>query len=182
MSIALHLFVVWSDGKTAIYKALSSTWSGILLFHVDWLVQLQILNHSMCISFLWYYFWISSSFGAKRLYRVIISLDWNLTAKLLKRRKWFFFLKAVQLPWWKLVSLFLIFVILIMLLKLKSAKWWWYILLQGDFLVHFMDIARDELTKKLDEISVEKLQVWSFTIIRFLSFKTFHYLSRFRSD
>lgn len=32
-------------------------------------------------------------------------------------------------------------------------------LFQGDFLVHFMDIARDELTKKLEEISVEKLQV-----------------------
>ncbi|KAF3434567.1 hypothetical protein FNV43_RR21652 [Rhamnella rubrinervis] len=29
----------------------------------------------------------------------------------------------------------------------------------GDFLVHFMHIARDELTKKLDDISVEKLQV-----------------------
>jgi hypothetical protein len=31
--------------------------------------------------------------------------------------------------------------------------------LQGDFLVHFMDIAREELTKKPEEISVEKLQV-----------------------
>lgn len=31
---------------------------------------------------------------------------------------------------------------------------------QGDFLVHFMDIAWDELSKKPDEISVEKLQVW----------------------
>ncbi|KAH7511156.1 hypothetical protein FEM48_ZijujUnG0037300 [Ziziphus jujuba var. spinosa] len=41
--------------------------------------------------------------------------------------------------------------------KLRSIKH--YLLLdQGDFLVHFMDIARDELTKKLDEISVEKLQ------------------------
>lgn len=30
---------------------------------------------------------------------------------------------------------------------------------QGDFLVHFMDIARDELVKKPDDISVEKLQV-----------------------
>nr|KYP47803.1 Gamma-tubulin complex component 2 [Cajanus cajan] len=29
---------------------------------------------------------------------------------------------------------------------------------QGDFLVHFMDIARDELAKKPDEVSVEKLQ------------------------
>ncbi|XP_042062379.1 gamma-tubulin complex component 2-like isoform X1 [Salvia splendens] len=34
-----------------------------------------------------------------------------------------------------------------------------YLLLdQGDFLVHFMDIAREELMKKPDEISVEKLQ------------------------
>ncbi|KAF2286415.1 hypothetical protein GH714_016794 [Hevea brasiliensis] len=41
--------------------------------------------------------------------------------------------------------------------KLLSLKH--YLLLdQGDFLVHFTDIARDELTKKLDEISVEKLQ------------------------
>ncbi|CAK7325974.1 unnamed protein product [Dovyalis caffra] len=41
--------------------------------------------------------------------------------------------------------------------KLRSIKH--YLLLdQGDFLVHFMDIAWDELTKKLDEISVEKLQ------------------------
>ncbi|KAF5745851.1 gamma-tubulin complex component 2 [Tripterygium wilfordii] len=41
--------------------------------------------------------------------------------------------------------------------KLRSIKH--YLLLdQGDFLVHFMDIARDELVKKLDEISVEKLQ------------------------
>ncbi|OAY32230.1 gamma-tubulin complex component 2 isoform X2 [Manihot esculenta] len=41
--------------------------------------------------------------------------------------------------------------------KLRSIKH--YLLLdQGDFLVHFMDIARDELTKKLEEISVEKLQ------------------------
>ncbi|KAJ8753043.1 hypothetical protein K2173_011811 [Erythroxylum novogranatense] len=41
--------------------------------------------------------------------------------------------------------------------KLRSIKH--YLLLdQGDYLVHFMDIARDELTKKLDEISVEKLQ------------------------
>lgn len=31
--------------------------------------------------------------------------------------------------------------------------------LQGDFLVHFMDIAREELNKKVHEISVEKLQV-----------------------
>lgn len=41
--------------------------------------------------------------------------------------------------------------------KLRSIKH--YLLLdQGDFLVHFMDIARDELQKKPDEISVEKLQ------------------------
>ncbi|KAF7143680.1 hypothetical protein RHSIM_Rhsim05G0167600 [Rhododendron simsii] len=41
--------------------------------------------------------------------------------------------------------------------KLRSIKH--YLLLdQGDFLVHFMDIARDELSKKPDEISVEKLQ------------------------
>ncbi|XP_021888844.1 gamma-tubulin complex component 2-like, partial [Carica papaya] len=41
--------------------------------------------------------------------------------------------------------------------KLWSIKH--YLLLdQGDFLVHFMDIAREELMKKLDEISVEKLQ------------------------
>lgn len=41
--------------------------------------------------------------------------------------------------------------------KLRSIKH--YLLLdQGDFLVHFMDIAREELLKKHDEISVEKLQ------------------------
>ncbi|KAL6577978.1 Gamma-tubulin complex component 2 [Orobanche minor] len=41
--------------------------------------------------------------------------------------------------------------------KLRSIKH--YLLLdQGDFLVHFMDIAREELMKKPDEISVEKLQ------------------------
>ncbi|KAK1684113.1 hypothetical protein QYE76_044961 [Lolium multiflorum] len=41
--------------------------------------------------------------------------------------------------------------------KLRSLKR--YLLLdQGDFLVHFMDIAREELTKKPEEISVEKLQ------------------------
>lgn len=34
-----------------------------------------------------------------------------------------------------------------------------FMLTQGDFLVHFMDIARDELAKKPDEVSVEKLQV-----------------------
>ncbi|KAI5678901.1 hypothetical protein M9H77_09851 [Catharanthus roseus] len=41
--------------------------------------------------------------------------------------------------------------------KLRSIKH--YLLLdQGDFLVHFMDIAREELTKKPEDISVEKLQ------------------------
>ncbi|GER28287.1 gamma-tubulin complex component [Striga asiatica] len=41
--------------------------------------------------------------------------------------------------------------------KLRSIKH--YLLLdQGDFLVHFMDIAREELMKKPDEISAEKLQ------------------------
>ncbi|KAK2974294.1 hypothetical protein RJ640_016780, partial [Escallonia rubra] len=41
--------------------------------------------------------------------------------------------------------------------KLRSIKH--YLLLdQGDFLVHFMDIARDELAKRPHEISVEKLQ------------------------
>ncbi|KAL6504022.1 Gamma-tubulin complex component 2 [Orobanche gracilis] len=41
--------------------------------------------------------------------------------------------------------------------KLRSIKH--YLLLdQGDFLVHFMDIALEELMKKPDEISVEKLQ------------------------
>uniref|UniRef100_M4CQB7 Gamma-tubulin complex component n=1 Tax=Brassica campestris TaxID=3711 RepID=M4CQB7_BRACM len=41
--------------------------------------------------------------------------------------------------------------------RLRSIKH--YLLLdQGDFLVHFMDIARDELNKKVHEISVEKLQ------------------------
>ncbi|TYH79719.1 hypothetical protein ES332_D03G082300v1 [Gossypium tomentosum] len=41
--------------------------------------------------------------------------------------------------------------------QLRSIKC--YLLLdQGDFMVHFMDIAREELLKKHDEISVEKLQ------------------------
>ncbi|KAG2300300.1 hypothetical protein Bca52824_036772 [Brassica carinata] len=41
--------------------------------------------------------------------------------------------------------------------RLRSIKH--YLLLdQGDFLVHFMDIAREELNKKAHEISVEKLQ------------------------
>lgn len=47
------------------------------------------------------------------------------------------------------------------------------VFIQGDFLVHFMDIARDELTKKLDEISVEKLQVQSSFFIKFLSWQIF---------
>lgn len=42
------------------------------------------------------------------------------------------------------------------------------IILQGDFLVHFMDISRDELTKKIDEISVEKLQVVLFSLFFFI--------------
>ncbi|CAN6452388.1 unnamed protein product [Victoria cruziana] len=41
--------------------------------------------------------------------------------------------------------------------KLRSLKHY-FLLDQGDFLVHFMDMARDELLKKPDEISVEKLQ------------------------
>ncbi|KAL4203414.1 hypothetical protein AMTRI_Chr01g127800 [Amborella trichopoda] len=41
--------------------------------------------------------------------------------------------------------------------KLRSMKHY-FLLDQGDFLVHFMDIARDELAKKPDTISVEKLQ------------------------
>ncbi|XP_010241500.1 PREDICTED: gamma-tubulin complex component 2 [Nelumbo nucifera] len=41
--------------------------------------------------------------------------------------------------------------------KLRSIKHY-FLLDQGDFLVHFMDIARDELVKRVDEISVEKLQ------------------------
>ncbi|CAH2072523.1 unnamed protein product [Thlaspi arvense] len=41
--------------------------------------------------------------------------------------------------------------------RLRSIKH--YLLLdQGDFLVHFMDISREELNKKVHEISVEKLQ------------------------
>ncbi|CAH8381024.1 unnamed protein product [Eruca vesicaria subsp. sativa] len=41
--------------------------------------------------------------------------------------------------------------------RLRSLKH--YLLLdQGDFLVHFVDIAREELNKKVNEISVEKLQ------------------------
>lgn len=36
---------------------------------------------------------------------------------------------------------------------------------QGDFLVHFMDIAREELMKQLDEITVEKLQVSSTLLL-----------------
>lgn len=33
---------------------------------------------------------------------------------------------------------------------------------QGDFLVHFMDTAKDELTRKPSAMSVEKLQVSFF--------------------
>ena len=43
--------------------------------------------------------------------------------------------------------------------------------LQGDFLVHFMDIAREELLKKHDEISVEKLQVYSSFALFFFFIK-----------
>lgn len=41
-----------------------------------------------------------------------------------------------------------------------------WLIMQGDFLVHFMDIAREELLKKPDEISVEKLQVF-FTLHKY---------------
>lgn len=37
---------------------------------------------------------------------------------------------------------------------------------QGDFLVHFTDIAREELMKKPDEISVAKLQVCRYNICK----------------
>lgn len=36
--------------------------------------------------------------------------------------------------------------------------------MQGDFLVHFMDTAKEELMKKPDEISVEKLQVFYIVV------------------
>ncbi|KAH1257373.1 Gamma-tubulin complex component 2 [Glycine max] len=53
--------------------------------------------------------------------------------------------------------------------RLRSIKH--YLLLdQGDFLVHFMDIARDELAKKLDEVSVEKLQERSSLLRRLGTF------------
>ncbi|KAH1189383.1 Gamma-tubulin complex component 2 [Glycine max] len=53
--------------------------------------------------------------------------------------------------------------------RLRSIKH--YLLLdQGDFLVHFMDIARDELAKKPDEVSVEKLQERSSLIRRLGTF------------
>jgi gamma-tubulin complex component 2 len=45
-----------------------------------------------------------------------------------------------------------IFIFLVLVLQFA------FFVLQGDFLVHFMDIAREELTKKPEEISVEKLQ------------------------
>ncbi|KAL5193745.1 Gamma-tubulin complex component 2 [Glycine soja] len=49
--------------------------------------------------------------------------------------------------------------------RLRSIKH--YLLLdQGDFLVHFMDIARDELAKKPDEVSVEKLQSLLYLALR----------------
>ncbi|WOK94035.1 gamma-tubulin complex component 2 [Canna indica] len=41
--------------------------------------------------------------------------------------------------------------------KLRSLKRY-FLLDQGDYLVHFMDISRDELAKRPEEISVEKLQ------------------------
>ncbi|CAL9179020.1 unnamed protein product [Musa hybrid cultivar] len=41
--------------------------------------------------------------------------------------------------------------------KLRSMKRY-FLLDQGDYLVHFMDISRDELAKRPEEISVEKLQ------------------------
>ena len=50
------------------------------------------------------------------------------------------------------------------------------IILQGDFLVHFMDISRDELTKKIDEISVEKLQVVLF-LFSFLSLSALRHIT-----
>ncbi|KAH0462098.1 hypothetical protein IEQ34_009673 [Dendrobium chrysotoxum] len=43
--------------------------------------------------------------------------------------------------------------------KLRSMKRY-FLLDQGDFLVHFMDIAMEELVKRPEDISVEKLQVW----------------------
>ncbi|XP_024043867.1 gamma-tubulin complex component 2 isoform X2 [Citrus sinensis] len=54
--------------------------------------------------------------------------------------------------------------------KLRSIKR--YLLLdQGDFLVHFMDIAREELMKQLDEITVEKLQERSSLLKRMATLK-----------
>ncbi|PKA60604.1 Gamma-tubulin complex component 4 like [Apostasia shenzhenica] len=41
--------------------------------------------------------------------------------------------------------------------KLKCMKRY-FLLDQGDFLVHFMDIAKEELSKRTEEISIEKLQ------------------------
>lgn len=57
-------------------------------------------------------------------------------------------------------------------MEVKELFWCWFPLrnlysyslqlyMQGDFLVHFMDTAREELMKKPDEISVEKLQVYT---------------------
>ncbi|KAL5134131.1 Gamma-tubulin complex component 2 [Glycine soja] len=59
--------------------------------------------------------------------------------------------------------------------RLRSIKH--YLLLdQGDFLVHFMDIARDELAKKPDEVSVEKLQSCKLQYIH--TRQTFHFQER----
>ena len=54
------------------------------------------------------------------------------------------------------------FLVMLIYYKVFNEEREWCFVLQGDFLVHFMDIAKDELTKKLEEISVEKLQVRSF--------------------
>lgn len=61
----------------------------------------------------------------------------------------------------------IIFLVLILFLYLCFCYFIDVIFLhfQGDFLVHFMDIAREELNKKLDEINVEKLQVSSSIIL-----------------
>ncbi|CDY38427.1 BnaA10g17310D [Brassica napus] len=55
--------------------------------------------------------------------------------------------------------------------RLRSIKH--YLLLdQGDFLVHFMDIAREELNKKVNEISVQKLQVSLLPLFNHLALRT----------
>ncbi|CAF2343748.1 unnamed protein product [Brassica napus] len=43
---------------------------------------------------------------------------------------------------------------------------------KGDFLVHFMDIAREELNKKVNEISVQKLQVSLLPLFNHLALRT----------